>query len=425
MKKRLIALALFCFSLVSCELSFLTGIRPEDKWDRVMILYSAGYNDLYWAISSDQRELVDESKDPYIPRRSDRKAIVVIAHLPENGNYNKPTCPYILQVRRDEMNSGIITDTLYKAPAGTCLTDKDTMRELLEMVRNGFKSDHYGLIFESHATGWLPEGYYTSGSGSSTLMFSSGKKKAQGGFVSINDISAVPVRSFGDHFYFEGTVRHSRQTEITDMAAAVPMHLDYLVFDACLMGGIEVAYEFKDIADYIAFSPAEVLGSGMDYSKVARRLLKPEKADLEGMCRDFYEDYSSSSVTTTLIRTDALPAVASVCRNLFSSHRTQLDAIDASKVQRYFRKDRHWFYDLRDILSRCGLSEVESQELDDALDGCILYKNSTSSFLPYDHGFQITSYGGISMYLPCDGSPDLDLFYKSFAWNKATGLVAD
>ena len=282
MKKRLIALVLFCFSLVSCELSLIPGQRSEDKWDRVLILYSAGFNDLYYQISNDQKELVDAEKNPFIPRRSEKKALVVISHLPDGGDYSKQTSPCIVQVRREEMTSDIITDTLFRAPAGTCLTDKGTMRELLEIIRDGFKSDHYGLIFESHATGWLPEGYYNSGLVRSLKFFASGKDGAKEpqGYVSINDVSSVPVRSFGDHYYYEGTVRRSRQMEITDMAEAVPMHLDYIVFDACLMGGIEVAYQFKDIADYIAFSPAEVLGAGMNYSKVAGRLLKPAKPDI-------------------------------------------------------------------------------------------------------------------------------------------------
>ncbi len=423
MKKRPVILVLLCAALASCQMVSLPWHRPEDRWDRVMIIYSAGFNDLSWALSSDQKELVDATKDPFIPRRSEKKALVAIVHLPEGSDYTKPTQPYIIQIHKDEMNGSTVTDTLYKAPAGASLTDKDTMRDLLEMVRDGFKSDHYGLIFESHGTGWLPEGYYNA----SLTGSGSGRKNAQGqvGFISINDVSAVPVRSYGDHFFYENGVRRSKQLEITDMAAAIPMHLDFLVFDSCLLGGIEVAYEFKDIADYIAFSPAEVLGSGMDYSKVAGRLLKPAVPDLEGLCRDFYEDYASSSVTTTLIRTDALPAIADVCRRLFNDYRAQLAAVDASRVQRYFRSDKHWFYDLRDILVKCHLSDADAQDLEEAMDRCIIYKNSTDSFLLYDKGFQITSYGGISMYLPCKGSPDLDLFYKGFAWNKATGLVPE
>ena len=37
--------------------------------------------------------------------------------------------------------------------------------------------------------------------------------------------------------------------------------------------------------------------------------------------------------------------------------------------------------------------------------------------------FDIVNFCGLSMYLPCDGSANLDNFYKTLAWNRATGLV--
>ena len=37
--------------------------------------------------------------------------------------------------------------------------------------------------------------------------------------------------------------------------------------------------------------------------------------------------------------------------------------------------------------------------------------------------FDINVFSGLSMYLPCDGSANLDNFYKTLAWNAATGLV--
>jgi hypothetical protein len=56
----------------------------------------------------------------------------------------------------------------------------------------------------------------------------------------------------------------------------------------------------------------------------------------------------------------------------------------------------------------------------DALDECIQYKAATPEFM---EEFPITSYSGLSMYLPSDGSTELDRYYQTLKWNKATSLV--
>ena len=71
-------------------------------------------------------------------------------------------------------------------------------------------------------------------------------------------------------------VANSRAYEmnIEDFAAAIPMKMDYIIMDACLMGGIEVAYALKDKCDRIIFSQAEVIGDGLcEYDTMASRLL--------------------------------------------------------------------------------------------------------------------------------------------------------
>ncbi|MFX1251586.1 MAG: clostripain-related cysteine peptidase [Promethearchaeota archaeon] len=46
------------------------------------------------------------------------------------------------------------------------------------------------------------------------------------------------------------------------------IHVDILIFDACLMGMLEVAYEFRDLADYIVFSEEELPTDGLPYDEL-------------------------------------------------------------------------------------------------------------------------------------------------------------
>lgn len=89
-------------------------------------------------------------------------------------------------------------------------------------------------------------------------------------------------------------------------------------------------------------------------------------------------------------------------------------------VQRYYRYDYHWFYDLADIVAKAGASAEELAELNRAVEDCMVYRAATPEFMG---SFSIDTYSGFSMYLPCDGSMELDRYYRTLKWNLATGLV--
>ena len=71
-------------------------------------------------------------------------------------------------------------------------------------------------------------------------------------------------------------------------------------------------------------------------------------------------------------------------------------------------------------MENADLSDEDMTALRTSLEKCILYKGATPSFMGE---FSIGTFCGFSMYLPCDGSLELDKFYKTLQWNQATGLV--
>ena len=240
------------------------------------------------------------------------------------------------------------------------------------------------------------------------------------------DPALPPVKSIGQDRISDGNGAGSYEMELTEFDNAIPMHLDYIFFDCCLMGGIEVAYELRDKCDRILFSPTEVIAEGFDYANMGQKLLGGSTPDLEGVCSDYYEYYNSHpyggqyrSATVTLVDCIRLEPLADICRSIFSRHRDALDAITPDDVQGYFTANYHWFYDLYDIAAHAGADDTELAELEAALDGCIEYKAATDNFLT----FPINVYSGLSMYLPCNGSGYLDANYRELDWNKATGLV--
>ena len=111
------------------------------------------------------------------------------------------------------------------------------------------------MIFSSHATGYLPSGYYTAPysykfQDKSGMMYRGGYRAFQSQPVPYHapehDPSLPEVKSIGQDQVGNYGSYQSYEIEIEDFAKALPMKMEYILFDACLMGGVEVAYEIRE-----------------------------------------------------------------------------------------------------------------------------------------------------------------------------------
>jgi hypothetical protein len=310
-------------------------------------------------------------------------------------------------------------------PAGTSLANKEMVTEVLSLVRERFPAAGYGVVFSSHATGWMPAGY-----------FSNPKTYEEGNDRSNNDFYFAPRirRSFGQEFIDAGT--KTEEIEIFDLAAAIPYRLDYILFDACLMGTVEVAWELRNVCSYIAFSPCEIPAAGFNYLTLTEHLLQPEVFDLKGVCEDYFAAYEHDSIygaTITMVDCGRLDRLAGICGELFERYRSGILNLNGRNVQVYDRplngKAYYIFFDLKDMLREAGAAESDLAALQAALDEAIVYENHTSRFLDV----KLDRCCGLAVYLPAypdyrrdkyHGTEFLDGFYKqNISWNQATGLV--
>jgi hypothetical protein len=414
------------FSLVSgCDCN---RHNPEKAgYDRVMILYSAGYNSLRNYLYEDIQDL----KDGFAPGKNDRRVLLVVSHLSaKRGDYATVTSPQLIRIYNDKKN-GVVLDTL-KTYSGY-LSDKSNMNTILSDIKRQFPTDHYGMVFSSHASGWLPVGYYNDPEYYEP-SYSGGRKGAArhdppGDTYPYVEPELLPGEPLTKSLTMTNGVNTASEMELIDFKNAIPMHLDYLLMDACLSGGIEVAYELKDVCDQIGFSQAEILADGFNYKEIAGHLLGSSSVDTRAVVDDYYQYYAAKtdrtdrSATVSLVDCTQLDALASTCKTLFAKYKSRLDSLDPDQVQRFYRYQKHWFYDLEDILVKSGIDTAERNSLSSALNRCVLYKAATDEFLKPYGGFSINAFCGFSMYLPCNGTVFLDSRYKELAWNRATGLV--
>ena len=394
--------------------------------DKVFIMYSMGYNNLSYDLNEDIDELLKGSVPSFNP--SDN-AIVIFNHstLNNRSNYRTETSPVLYHAYK-MADGSIKKDTLIVYPEGSIAADKEMLREVLTQIKTMFPAKSYGMLVSSHATGWAPEMYcYSPPDKAYSGYWASAKKEFQP-LDKYTDERPL-TRSIGAHF--NGSSANMDEIELQDFADEIPFHLDFLIFDCCLMGGVEVAYELRNICDKVCFSQTEILAGGMNYKKMIQHIFNNKEADLASIANDYYNKYANQasltdrSATVSVVDCRKLDAVAEIVkRNKEAITALANNSTDRQKVQTYFQKhlkrNHGLFYDLEDILIKAEAPESDLQALSEALNQCIICKFATPTFLTE---LKIEHHCGLSMYLPDPDRRTLNVYYPTLDWNKATRLI--
>ena len=264
---------------------------------RVLLFYECGFNSLNYDLETNMTVDLPEGYIPGNGRHDD--VVLVYSKLAINANY-KAVPSYLRRIYKDH-EGNIVSDTLKTYPSSVVASSGETMRDVLNLVHSSFPAKGYGMVFSSHGSGWLPTGYFNNPSAFERNHKLSGKRMSKSnrvlgvpsGDMEHDDPYAWMVRSIGQDKMASGDVEMS----VTEFIEGIPFHLDYLLFDMCFSGGIEIAYALKDKVDYIGVSPAEVLAAGTyDYTKITDFLLRGTSPDLTGLFNFLVVAFVISSV---------------------------------------------------------------------------------------------------------------------------------
>ena len=162
--------------------------------------------------------------------------------------------------------------------------DPQHLTNFIKWSAQRFPAQNYALVIWNHGSSWLP------GRASSAAV--SDDYEGDGESMYIHEIEWA-IKQSGIHF-------------------------NLLDFTACNMASVEVAYQFKDVTDYICASQKIMLaGNDGVYETVASYLVSNPAASPEALGKVFVNAYIDSytnldeySVTQSLIKTNQLQAVA-------------------------------------------------------------------------------------------------------------------
>ncbi len=419
------------FAVFFVQFLFLTSCAKDPIsepmfTERTVLVYMAFHNDLSYSSAADLQEI----KSGYLPRWYDRGSGNVLLVYRHGSNEN----PVLMRI--SEENGQARVDSLVKYPRQNSCEDS-TFRKVLKDAFGSFPSTERGLILSSHGSGWLPSGYYShpvdyrfsARMGISQELESSVTERTIEPLPVIEIPNPSLVKSFGRDDY------RSTEMDIDILQNALTYHLDYLVFDCCLMGGVEVAFQMRECCDYIVASQAEILSDGFPYSEIMftvfgqGRNVASRSMEVAEKYYDYYNVKSGSdrSATISVVNTSELPRLASSVKAILDAGgRQNTDTLslmngELKYVQGYFRYHRHWFYDMADYISQVCPDDELYSTFAEAMAKAVIYKAATPNILEGMEGFPLRRFSGLSTYVSRSGNSYLNEYYSSLDWGKAIG----
>ncbi len=191
---------------------------------------------------------------------------------------------------------------------------------------------------------------------------------------------------------------------------------EYILFDDCYMSSVEVAYELRNVCNYLIASPAEIMAAGMPFYDIAHDLLGEPNYDV--ICTDFYNYYANNTSAPygaiAVIRCAELEKLAQIVKRINAT------AIEPTRtIQFYDGYNPHIFYDLGDYIASICSDEKLLNEFHEQLAKVIPYKAHTDYV--YVYGFRpvkLEYYSGISTSAPSLNAKCVS--YKDTEWGKVT-----
>lgn len=246
--------------------------EPPRKVLRTVVVYMEGRNNL----SASAYEDLDEMRRAQIPANGR-----LLAYTSISGESH----PRLIEIYAGG------DSTLVNYPAETSALEPAQMKQVLADARRLAPSEELGMVLWSHSSGWRQK-------------------------------SRPIARAYG--------LENSwKQMSITSLASALEgADLDFIFFDTCFMGSVEVAYELRNVAPRMVGSVCEVPADGMPYHLTVAHLFNRDidrgLTDAIDTTVNYYEDSRQTSCPSTLSLidltrvADLIPVMKQIINNGYS-----------------------------------------------------------------------------------------------------------
>lgn len=277
----------------------------------------------------------------------------------------------------------------YIETEGYNATDPEVMAQVFRDMQTAAPSNSYGLIFGSHASGWMPA-------------------------------SATVSRAFGDDDGYSINIPELRDVLTNSFASG---NLDFILLDACMMGSVEVAYELRNVADYCIASVMETSASGFPYHRMFHYLSDTD-VDYQRICTAFTDYYQGGWGTCAAIDCSRLDNLADAVAGELQNHAADISTLDYQNIQQYGASSyRNFSFDIGDFFRQLNGGTIPAS-IQTALDQAVIAKSCISGKYSYLPEVDADRFCGIGMFFPeYTGvrSSWEDYYRTSISWYQAVG----
>lgn len=300
-----------------------------------------------------------------------------------------------------KQNGRCLTDTLRRY-SDRPFTSRQWLTSLFSEVMTLAPASRYGMVVGCHGLAWVP------------VQGQRNARKRLGSQERIDEEDNLykeeRIDKEGDdlmHFEVQGPVTTrfiggtypETQIETTDLADAMAdagLHTEYILFDACYMSSVEVAYELKDVTHYLIASPTEVLSYGFPYITMGKHLLgTPNYKGIVDSFISFYSSYNLPYGTVAVTDCTQLDALAAIAQQINAADAEQLVPNGVQIMDGY---SPTLFYDLGHLMSLKNAGTVLTAAFAEQLDKTVPYKGHTGQYFTAlkDAPVDIKHYSGLN-----------------------------
>lgn len=348
-----------------------------------------------------------------------------------------------------KQNGRCLTDTLRRY-SDRPFTSRQWLTSLFSEVMTLAPASRYGMVVGCHGLAWVP----VQGQRNTRKRLGSQERIDEEDNLykeeridkegEPNDLMHFEVQGPVTTRFIGGTYPET-QIETTDLAEAMAdagLHTEYILFDACYMSSVEVAYELKDVTHYLIASPTEVLSYGFPYITMGKHLLgTPNYKGIANSFISFYSSYNLPYGTVAVTDCTQLDALAAIAQQINAATAEPINAATAEPTNAASEGELNTarsgknvpngvqimdgysptlFYDLGHLMSLKDAGTVLTAAFAEQLDKTVPYKGHTDQYFTAlkDEPVDIKHYSGLNT---SQGSLNhmADRFSET-AWYKAT-----
>ena len=375
--------------------SVLPNIKPFQKGEavsRTLLVYLMAENNISYYLKND----FDEIKNAAYDLPDDARLFVFF------DNSDVERLPALYQFH--SYNNRLVENVAYEFENDVCSSDTTVLGQVMDIIFKDYPTEAFDLVMGSHADGWITN--QAKSSVSRWIGIDNEENSLK------NDITTtIEVK------------------ELAELLERMPVKVDRLMFDACLMQGVEVAYTLRNVVNWIIASPAEIPADGAPYDKVVPEFFKPSSG-VEGIMCEYkkaYDDNKGYAAVLSAVCTSYMQELADVTCRYVEEYFNANSANNYSACIAYVPGKAPAYYDMNSVMKML-LDEIDYDEWKAVFNKAVPYiMVSNSRRVWSDIAKQIVvvgdDCGAVSAYFPQNKSQNkaVNEDFRNTEWYSAAG----